>query len=335
MKKVKDLREALAFTTKAYMKSAIKEYERNIIENAILMTKLSLGNMKPYLEVESLFENEFGDYGRNKAGLVRLNYYKITEEIKNTLQKKLGADVEPFLKEVLELSNKYVPIDKRYIKKKNISRLNSSVRRRILRLDSDYAQKQYFKYADFENDQRYSQNALYEEGFEFSRLTRKRGWYESSEVEFVNNMLRSSNNRRKTISRVFWNGKTLQKRGKRTENLFDTGFKLRKRPLSFAKTYEEAVDELHKKGIKVTSKQPTGGYQELKKSGKIVGLENKDLNKWKITYSAYDKSRKFSTFNYAALQHENLVFKHARGKKPLFLKKALDKVIATYRGGNK
>lgn len=319
MKKVKDLREALALTTKAYMKSALKSYEGNIIENAILMTKLSFGNMKPYIEVESLFQNEFGDYGRRKAGLVKLNFNKIEESIKTVARN----DIEGFLKEVYDLSQKYVPIDKRYKDRHKIAFLERSVRKKVLRLQDD--EVSYF--TDISNEKtddtnKYNQSYLRNvEGFTLSTIRRRRGWYDEEEVNFINDMLRTSN-KRKAIGRVFWNGKSLQIRDKRTENVFNTGFKLRKKPLDITK-------------IKRTEKQPTGGYQELKKSGRIVGLDSGKLDSYGITYSAFDKSRKFSTFNYAALQHENLAFKHARGKKPLFLKKALDKVIATYKGGNR
>lgn len=330
--KPKTMSQALAIATRRYMRAVARSAEKKVLRH-IILNAMSMPIIKTDVElVESLFVNEKGNYGRNKAGLVKfVNFDKLKESIKTVAR----TDIEGFLKEVYDLSQKYVPLDKRYKNKRNISKLESSVNRRILRLDSEYSKKAYFRYAGFDNDDRYSQNELYEAGFDFVRMRRKRGWYEKQEVDYINSMLRSSNNKRKTISRVFWNGKTLQERQKRTDNLFDTGFKLRKKPLSFADTFEGAVVDLHKKGIKITTRQPSGGYQELKHGGRIVGLSTGDLNKYGITYSAFDKSRKFSTFNYAALQHENLAFKHARGKKPLFLKKALDKVLQTYKGENR
>ena len=59
------------------------------------------------------------------------------------------------------------------------------------------------------------------------------------------------------------------------------------------------------------SSQPTGGYQELKSGGRIA----KTKDGFTITYSAFDETRTpGNRYNYAALQHDNLAFKHKFGR---------------------
>ena len=149
---------------------------------------------------------------------------------------------------------------------------------------------------------------------EFVNIKRKSGWYEAEEYDFIRDMLRSSN-RRRTIGRVFYDpdSKTIKVRNKRSNSMFDSGFKLTGSPL-------KNITKLKKTGV-----QPTGGYQELKKGGKLAyGRGYANIS---ISYSAFDKTRPLSTFNYAALQHDNLAFKHMKGKKPLFLYRAFEQNV--------
>ena len=215
--------------------------------------------------------------------------------ISNDISKLIRDRNEEFMKDVFELSQRYVPIDKKYAKSHNVKYLKRRLSKSILSLPSKTTKG--------------SKNNK-----PFVDITREHGWYDSSEIDFINDMLRSSNHR-KISNRVFYNPDTgtINVRRKRTDDMFDTGFKLKNKPI-------KDITKLSRTNI-----QPTGGYQELKNGGEL--RFGRGYSNIYITYSAFDKTRQLKTFNYAALQHDNLAFKHMSGKKPLFLYKAFDKCI--------
>jgi hypothetical protein len=72
----------------------------------------------------------------------------------------------------------------------------------------------------------------------------------------------------------------------------------------------------------IESYQPAGGNQELKKSGKMFSTRSDSgmITDWAIRYRAFDEGKRSNhSYNYAALQHNNLVFQHLRGKSAEFL----------------
>ena len=76
-------------------------------------------------------------------------------------------------------------------------------------------------------------------------------------------------------------------------------------------------------------RRESGGNEELKRSAKDgpIGVETTGAftTNWAIRYQGFDMGKRSNhSYNYAALQHNNLVFQHARGKSAEFLYKPFE-----------
>ena len=301
--------KALKQTTRAMIKSAAKGVLTKSTRRIIRQAKKIAG--------ETLIDNfhiqkpVIMDYSNGeKAGYVLFNYRYISQRLKKSLQ---DANIQ-FMEDVFKLSQEYVPIDKRYAEATRVEYFGRKRKSAFADLYQGTASsiQRYLKNAW--TNREYSPTGYmgsldsvkkYLGSYKTVQFSRKAGWYEKSEADFLNEMFNTSN-RKKRYSSMFYNVDTgtIMQRKKYSYEVFDTGFKLSNDPYDLRKT-------------KYTLTQPTGGFQELKKGGKLI--QNK--NTITISYSAVDKSRRGSTFNYAALQHDNLAFKHKYGKS-LFLYRA-------------
>ena len=225
------------------------------------------------------------------------------------LQSVIMNNNEEFMKEVFNLSQEYVPIDKRYAEATSIRYVDTG-RKRVKFNVSSARQSQFEEYFGTRFSIRRSRLMAdwRENPFETEEFSRTSGYYEKSEADFIKEMFRGPD-RDKKYTDIYFNpttGTIWRRKDKKLSSTFNTGFKLTNNPFSTQQLKDMNITR---------SKQPSGGFQELKNGGKIVTKYNEIF----ITYSAFDKTKRYSTFNYARLQHDNLKFKHYRGKKALFL----------------
>lgn len=225
------------------------------------------------------------------------------------LQSVIMNNNEEFMKEVFNLSQEYVPIDKRYAEATSIRYVDTG-RKKVKFNVSSAQQSQFEKYfkTAFDIRRQRLRRGTWESQFGTEEFSRTSGYYEKSEADFIKEMFRGPD-RDKKYTDIYFNpttGTIWRRKDKKLSSTFNTGFKLANNPFSTQQLKDMNITR---------SKQPSGGFQELKNGGKIVTKYNEIF----ITYSAFDKTKRYSTFNYARLQHDNLKFKHYRGKKALFL----------------
>lgn len=225
------------------------------------------------------------------------------------LQSVIMNNNEEFMKEVFNLSQEYVPIDKRYAEATSIRYVDTG-RKRVKFNVSSAQQGQFENYFGtvFDTRRQRLRRGTWQSQLDTEEFSRTSGYYEKSEADFIKEMFRGPA-RDKKYTDIYFNpttGTIWRRKDKKLSSTFNTGLKLTNNPFSTQQLKDMNITR---------SKQPSGGFQELKNGGNIVTKYNEIF----ITYSAFDKTKRDSTFNYARLQHDNLKFKHYRGKKALFL----------------
>lgn len=300
--------QALKTATNRYMRYTARKVKkkatRNIIKNALeRTTEIIPAGMRFKVPTYSDFA----------TGNVFLSGKMLSQRLKKSIQKRN----EDFMQSVFDLSQEYVPIDKRYAEAKNLKFLSRRVQRDIATYKDESSFAKSFSGSDY-GKRTFIANYLVKGDYkrvmysDLTSFTRESGWYEADEVDFIKSTMVGRT--RDILNRVYYNesDKTVHVRNSNNYLRKDftsesTGFSLNKSP------YKDISE------FKRTSIQPSGGYQELKKGGFI---NREDPNDIYIFYSAYDKTRPMNKFNYAALQHDNLAFKHSYSRRSLFLWKA-------------
>lgn len=304
----------------AYLSMLNREYKRDFTALKQLNLKLARielahnivnsFNAKKMIKLEpmSLGRNPL-IVGPNSNGYILFNIKGIGKVLRNAI----GKENEKFIKEVFDLSQEYVPIDKKFAEATNVQFVDTG--RKKVKFNVFSSDRKTFEDYFTTTDRESRLYGIIRKGKQYvsfdrsNTFTRTSGYYEQKEAEFIKEMFRGSA-RNKKYSDIYFNPETgtmWQRKDRKKAETFDTGFRLSNNPFS--------TKQLAK--MKITTKQPTGGFKELKNGGRI---ETRYKEKY-IVYSAYDKARN-GTFNYAKLQHENIRFKHYRGKKPLFLYRA-------------
>lgn len=304
----------------AYLSMIGREYKRDY--EALKQLNLKIARAELSNEIVSAFESKkmikMTPMYLGKNPLIKnidSNGYIIfnIKGVGKRLQEAINKENEKFIKEVFDLSQEYVPIDKKYADATNVEFVNTG--RKKVKFDVFSSDRKtfedYFTTTDRETRlycmiRKNRQYTFFDRSNTFERTS---GYYEKSEADFIREMFRGKA-RNKKYSDIYFNPETgtmWKRKDQYYKETFDTGFKLTNNPFS--------TSQLTK--MKLTTRQPTGGFKELKNGGRI---ETRYKEKY-IIYSAYDKTRD-GTFNYAKLQHDNMKFKHYRGKKALFLYRA-------------
>lgn len=304
----KDLQNAyLSALGKEYKRaySALKQLNLRYARAELANATISSLNTKRAIRITPMY------LGRNPIIKVDGTGYIVfnIKGVGKKLQSVIMNNNEEFMKEVFNLSQEYVPIDKRYAEATSIRYVDTG-RKKVKFNVSSARQSQFEEYFGTRFSIRRSRLMAdwRENPFKTEEFSRTSGYYEKSEADFIKEMFRGPD-RDKKYTDIYYNpttGTIWRRKDKKLSNTFNTGFKLTNNPFSTQQLKDMNITR---------SKQPSGGFQELKNGGKIVTKYNEIF----ITYSAFDKTKRYSTFNYARLQHDNLKFKHYRGKKALFL----------------
>lgn len=319
--------------TQAYMgeqNKALKQQLRKIIVNTKNVIKETTnktfsslkknGVVRYYHRGREIKEND------SKFGQV----YASSKTISKKMQDNLKLVADKYIDKIFAKSQQLVPVDKRYAFK-NLSDKTSvyvkSYRNRqvisisdISKIDFDVYSAEYkglrnFRRAYEEGISRKEREYFKNIGVSISaeELSVGYGWYEGERADFIRKYLSGTNLRGQ--HNIFYDQKTnqiYQRRGFGVLDFTPSG----SLSLNMKGKKKRIYDN---KTINVKS-QPTGGYQELKSGGEII----KSGEHFEITYSAYDETRpKGNRYNYAALQHDNLAFKHKFGQ-ALYLSKPFE-----------
>lgn len=262
----------------------------------------------------------------DKSGTV----YTGIETLPAQLQRVSSETKKEYMQKIFAMSQKLVPVDKRFvginIKDKNSIKLSNYRARPLVSIagySKDIGAHDYFdspgvegrltnfrlSLTDGGGTEKVDYKVLDAEGlinktayldYGYADLYVGSGYYSGDKADFIRKYLLGTN-RRKTEG-LFYNeddGNIYARKRKGQidfTKLSGVSLKMRSKRVDNKKAFSSNI-------------QPTGGFQELREGGKI----SKDFSQ--ITYSAFDQSRKGGgKFNYAALQHDNLTFRHKYGE---------------------
>lgn len=266
---------------------------KDVVKDAIKRPfyKFTKGNVVRFYHMGKEISENNSNFGKVFADADKLPARM--RESMNNLMSKYGQ-------QIFAMSQRLVPIDKRYgaVVQRKQNRVRSIVS--INDVDHTTFKNEY----GIKNPGMRTFRKQYESfNSNFMDINVGSGWYGGNQADFIEKYLNGSN--RRSIYNIYYN----VKEGKIYD--FDDNVVLNinsKNSLS-----------LELKGDKSAGRsrlQPFGGYQELKKGGKIetVVTPGESIG-YKISYSAFDETRpKGQRYNYAALQHDNLAFKHKYGQ---------------------
>ena len=221
----------------------------------------------------------------------------------------MNRDFEPitekYSKLILAESQKLVPIDKKYIGKFNIEDPSLYKVKRETVYDIPIGTYKDVKgYVSM--DAFYDAKRTYDYDFTLSK-----GMYFGEQAEFIKTFLKNQNKRK--IYQLYQDPKTRELHSASAR-------------YGDEKSYNFKLSDIQP--ARGTTKQLSGGNQELKKSGRI---EKTAFDEYRIVYDAFSVSgRTGKKFHYAQVQHDNLAYKHTVGG-PLFVYKAFDKYRESYK----
>ena len=263
---------------------------KDVVKNAIKRPfyNLTQGNVVRYYHMgKEVSENN------SKFGKVFAN----AEMLPARLREKMNAVMSKYGTKIFAMSQRLVPIDKRY--GATVQRKQSRIRSIVAINDIDHTT---FKKSLRDPGMR-SFRKQYENFKNLIDFKVGSGWYGGNQADFIEKYLNGSN--RRSIYNIYYNVKEGKIYNFNDEVILNVNSK------DFL--------SLELKGDKKAGRsrlQPFGGYQELKKGGELKYTGNLgDSTSLSISYSAFDKTRpKSQQYNYAALQHDNLAFKHKYGQ---------------------
>lgn len=265
--------------------------------------------------------------GDSRFGKVYTDTYKLVPNVSNAAMMAANE----YMQRIFDKSQELVPIDKRYnainIKDKNTVRVKSYRRRPIIDISgakdffgelafSARDEKTKYGFANFRRYFDYEDEAANEiqNLIKSSKTTAKidmfsrnievgYGWYSGTAGAFIKKYLSGTNTRGQF--NLYYDrdtGLIMERTGRGSYEFTPaTGISLKMK----GKT------DVDPKKIISVAKQPSFGYQELKKGGKL----NQSGLMSTIEYNAFDETKpKGDRYNYAALQHDNLAFKHKFGQ---------------------
>ena len=231
--------------------------------------------------------------------------YADAGQLPTRLRDTMNAVMLKYGEQIFRESQRLVPIDKRYNKlnTKNSVEVKKYRNRGIIEIsgikDIDFKRRRG-REASFRRfyESKYDGQVKYK----WTSLSAGSGWYTGEQAEFIKKYLSGSN--RRSIYYIYYNSQE----GK----IYDFGGNV---VLSMNGRGSMSLDLKGEKDVVTANRQVNFGNQELKKGGKL----DKTPYGYRITYSAFDDSRPAGDrYNYAALQHDNLAFKHKYGQ-ALFL----------------
>lgn len=274
----------------AYVNALTKYYKQNVkghfLEKAKLSVKDSLisGHLVKHRAV-------YSDIDGYSAGDIYGSFLGLPQ----TLQKELEDVRYDFMNKIFVMSQKLVPIDKKYI-----GMISSNDITELKKPRSYLIPEKNLFFSVSSNEYRSQAEGVYrkQKGYYkkyFQELYLPRGTY------YDNGLIRDfflSSNRRKRWQLYVDDDGTIKSNY--------SGFKNKR--TSFGKIDEIKPINLSK--TRITTKEITGGNQELKKGGTITG--DRSL----ISYSSREGG---ADYEYAQVQHDNLAYEHATGKQALYL----------------
>lgn len=254
------------------------------------------------------------------------NFGKVVANQNSIVDRTLNIEksiIDKYTPLIFAESQRLVPIDKRYAFVNSV-KINSYRARNILDITgmenlSSVRNKNLVsrRLKDFRrlDEDRKAKDELANEGITVKNAVIRfsSGWYSGEQADFIRKYL-SGTNRRGSYNLYYDSSTdTIYKRNSRTSLNFT--------PVTGISLNMVGKKEKEKDNVINTKYQPTGGYQELKSGGTIKNTANGYI----IAYSAFDRTKQVGDrYNYAALQHDNLAFKHKYGES-MYLSKAVMK----------
>lgn len=320
--------------TLAYIEAenkAVKEQLRQVVVNTKAEVRKAVGYpfyaLKKQGVVRYYHKGKQVKEGNSKFGQVYTDTYKLVPTVSNAAMMAANE----YMQKIFDKSQDLVPIDKRYnainIKDKNTVYVKSFRRRPIiditgygkwynsrkqaidasiagnyeLMLEDDPSLKNFRRLKD-EDYNTQELDILYDRE-QTRRIEAGYGWYGGRRGEFIKKYLSGTNT--KGSYNLFYDNDTglIMQRKSRGSYEFTpaTGISLKMKG-------RVGIDPTKTVNVK---DQPSFGYQELKSGGV---LKQKGLNSI-IEYNAFDETKPVGDrYNYAALQHDNLAFKHKYGQ---------------------
>lgn len=235
--------------------------------------------------------------GKNAGKIIGKMY-----ELPKRIEKKVEPITEKYALKILSYSQELVPIDKKYIGKFNTQ--DSS----LFKVKRDtYFYVPYGTFLDVKAEK--SNKDFYSDirNRKYEPFDLKKGIYFGEQADFIKEFFRGSNKEKRYQLYQDPNTKQLHSASARYGLERSFGFKLS-----------------DVKPATGTTKQMSGGNQELKRSGRV---EDVGINSFRIVYDP--RYINPNLWNYAQIQHDNLAYKHKVGE-PLYLYKAFERYRQDY-----
>lgn len=311
--------------TYAYMNEqnrALKEQLRQVVVNTKEVVKNATKRPFRKLSKEGVirYYHKGKQVNENDSSFGKV--YASTETLPTVMKNNIDLVMQKYSDKIFARSQKLVPVDKRYAYK-NIADKRSvyvkSYRRRQVISISDISKVDLFDYSAEGYGGLRNFRRVYEEGvdaqerkylkdigvgFSAEEMNVGYGWYEGEQADFIRKYLSGTGHRGQYS--IFYDQKTRGIYQRRGQGILDFS-----RSGSLSLNMSGKKKRIFSDKIINVKDQPTGGYQELKSGGRIT----KTKDGFRITYSAFDETRPVGDrYNYAALQHDNLAFKHKFGQ---------------------
>lgn len=218
------------------------------------------------------------------------------QNLPKRIQRTLDDISKSFMEKILAMAKNNAPIDKKYIGKYNKSDKNVGE----LKRDIDYsitakADRFSSQYSNIIDIERMYLKTIRSKNTKYG--TFEKGMYDKQQFDFIKDYFLSSNKRKRYQLYVDKEGNLGA--GAIRYSTYDRDFNFKLQDV---------------KPFTGTTIQATGGNQELKRSGTLTKRRNGGYTIW-FNPKKINKKLKF---NYAAVQHDNLSYKHEQGK-ALFL----------------
>ena len=299
-KAVKQQLKQIVVNTKNAVEDAVKRPFRKLAKQGVI---------RYYHKGKEISEND-SNFGK---------VYADAERLPIRMQAAVSAVMQKYSEKIFAMSQKLVPVDKRYayINSKDSKSIKvKSYRRRPIVSISKSSDISFYKFDENRDEERrdlrsfrrlYEENRLGDYGYSVEELNVGYGWYSGKKAEFIKRYLSGTNDRGQHSFIYNKEDGLIYQRDSRGSLNFSP---------SSALSLNMTGKRVYGGKMFSSSKQPTGGFQELREGGKLTHkyIGDKIINST-ISYSAFDETRKSGNrYNYAALQHDNLAFKHKYGQ---------------------
>lgn len=288
----------MATSDSAYVRALTRAYTQNIKGNFLKIAKNNAVNS--IKDGYAKFRNVYSKVDEDTAG----NIYSAFTSLPVKLQKDLEDVRYDYMQAIFNMSQRLVPIDKKYIDVTSVSDIAE------LKSPRSYLiPKKPWKNTKTASITGISPEESGKQLSNYGVLNLSKGYYSG----LVKDFFLTSNKRKRNQLYVDDDGNIISNYEGFKNKRQNYGNINNIKPLDLSKTH-------------ITTKEITGGNKELKKGGNI------DVKRGIINYSSIAGG---ADWEYAQVQHDNLGYTHAEGKQALYLYDSLEHYKKQYRSALK